>query len=202
MSGLAIKRNPLSWPAGWPVTGDNLRSIGAPFKVSKEKTLADIDDCMRLLGASDWLISSNVATRLDGLPRADGLLKGGASPGMALYFEHKGAVRVLARDFYWDPWSNLRSIGLALDALRTLERHGGRLIMERSLEGFLALPAPASDWRAVLGCAVAGEDMPWVDIALAEANYRALAKQAQGHDAMVRLNLAIEAARAELGGRP
>ncbi len=36
----------------------------------------------------------------------------------------------------------MRSITLALEAMRALERHGGGVMMEKAFAGFVALPAP------------------------------------------------------------
>lgn len=191
---LAIKRTPLQWPPGWPVTRPDFRKSTAPFLVTKARTLSDIGEEMRLFGVTDWLISSNLGARLDGLPRADGIIKNSDSPGVALYFVLNGAVRVLANDVYSDPWDNLRSVGLALVALRSLERHGGALIMAKAVEGFALLPAPAS-WRHVLG--FGGTDVPTMD--MVERAYRA-AMRGGGltNEEMVNLNVARDAAKREL----
>lgn len=200
MAGLVVKRFPLQWPDGWPVTRAGFHDRGAPFQVTRAKTLVDLAETFRLLKVDDWLVSSNIPTRLDGLPRADGGPSAGASPGVAVYFVHKGAVRVMARDKFADPWANLRSVGLAVEALRALERHGGRLIMERAFAGFAALPAPASDWRAVLGLRglTGGQEYQREVISM---KYRDLAKGAAGDEAqLLKLNLARDAALAEIGG--
>jgi hypothetical protein len=48
---------------------------------------------------------------------------------------------------------NLRSLGLAIEGLRQLERHGGSLMLERAFEGFLAIAPPdwKKPWREVFG---------------------------------------------------
>ena len=56
----------------------------------------------------------------------------------------------MAVDRFDSDAANLRSIGLAIAAMRTLERHGGSAMMDRAFAGFAALPAPRSSWH-VLG---------------------------------------------------
>jgi hypothetical protein len=107
--------------------------------------------------------------------------------------------RVIACDKWKTVRENLRAVGLALEALRTLERTGSSEILNRAFTGFAALPpAGTKDWRVVLGLenmAVTSSDI--------EERYRQLAKDAHpdtggDHDAMVRLNKAREAALAFL----
>ena len=47
----------------------------------------------------------------------------------------------------------MRSLGLAIEAMRQLERHGGGTMMERAFSGFAALPPPRSCWD-ILGVPV------------------------------------------------
>jgi DnaJ-domain-containing protein 1 len=46
----------------------------------------------------------------------------------------------------------MRSLTLALEALRQLERHGGGVMLERAYQGFAALPAPPKP-HEILGVA-------------------------------------------------
>ena len=130
-------------------------------------------------------------------------------PGVAVYFTLPGKPMSMARDRYWDISQNLRSLGLAIEHLRGLERHGGAQMLERAFAGFAQLPPPDGqarpetvDWRECLGPFPA--DLPPEDqLLLAEGRYRARAKNAHsdagGNDAaMIRLNLAIAQARQEL----
>ncbi len=65
-----------------------------------------------------------------------------ADESIAIYFQRKGRPYVMACDRYYDAEGNMRSLALALEAMRQLERHGGGTMMERAYEGFAALPAP------------------------------------------------------------
>jgi len=108
-------------------------------------------DELRLLGASDIVVSSNVPTRSDGLLHSDPRRLD--DPGIAVYFKFKGKQMVMARDGYISVAGNLRSLGLAIEGLRQLERHGGSLMLERAFEGFLAIAPPdrKKPWREVFG---------------------------------------------------
>ena len=70
--------------------------------------------------------------------------------GVAVYFTLNGRAMVMACDRYQRVAANLRSLGLALEAMRQLARHGGGVMMERAFAGFAALPRPPSCWD-VLG---------------------------------------------------
>jgi hypothetical protein len=51
---------------------------------------------------------------------------------------------------------NLAAIAATLEAMRSIERHGGAMVLERAFSGFLALPAPSAKrhWREVMGFAL------------------------------------------------
>jgi hypothetical protein len=106
---------------------------------------------LRRLGATEIVVSSNVAVKADGLLYADSRRLD--DPGIAVYFKFKKKPRVMARDGFVSVAGNLRSLELAIDGLRQLERHGGSLMLERAFDGFLALPPPdwKKPWREVFG---------------------------------------------------
>jgi hypothetical protein len=79
-------------------------------------------------------------------------IHGVSMTGIAVYFKFKGKQVVMARDGFISVAGNLRSLGLAIEALRQLERQGGSLMLERAFEGFLAIAPPGKKpWREVLG---------------------------------------------------
>ena len=189
---------PLQWPDGWARTSAGMRSSYSRFKTTFIKARSDLFGELDRLGASNAVVSSWLPLTNAGLPRADAARSKVADPGVAVYFTYRGRQMVMARDAYDTVHDNLRSIGLAIEHLRGLDRHGGATMMERAFEGFAALPAPDAkpDWKMTLG------NQP--TLAAAEAKYRELAKlrhpDAPGgsDNKMAELNAAISDARREL----
>lgn len=145
---------------------------------------------LRLLGARNVVISSNVPIRNDGLPYAAESKRRYDDPGVAVYFTLKGKQLSMARDKYWTPWENIRSLVLTIDGLRSMERHGGSTMMDRAFSGFTALPRPGgADWWEVLQVSRV------VSRATIEAKFRELARerhpdQGGSDDQMAELNRA------------
>jgi len=212
---------PLQWPAGWKRTVWASRKPGrftkgerqyasAPGGSSwmRQRDLSVTDGVDRVLRElermgierQDVVISTNVRTRLDGLPRSGE--RKPEDPGAAVYWEERGgARRVMAIDLYTDVADNLAAIAATLEAMRAIERHGGAAILERAFTGFVALPAPgaARSWREVLGIPSSmGTNRDSINAA-----YRRLAGAAHpdrggSHAAMSELNRAREDALREV----
>lgn len=195
---------PLSWPPGWPRTPAAQIKSGKSnwsHKVGEKQKPWTFDAARRVLadeldaiGATDVVLSTNYELRIDGQPKAGSPIP--QDKGIAVYFTLKGRPLVMARDAFDRAEDNMRSLSLAIAALRSIERHGGSLMMERAFEGFTALPAPGRHWREVLGV------LPDVSIdsdALSAA-YRWKAKTwaNEGRD-LTELNVARDQAKQELG---
>ena len=118
---------PLYWPEGWPRTTDWKREsdnrFGGANKLMMGKARDQLSAELQRLGAGSIVISTNVALRNDGLPYAT--QKQIADPGVAVYFMFKKRPMVMARDAYKTVAGNMRSLTLAIEAMRQLERHGG-----------------------------------------------------------------------------
>lgn len=175
---------PLQWPAGWPRTKSahiiegkyQFRRPGRsnPFWTFAAARDALIDE-VRRLGATAFVLSSNF--KVDRNEIAIEPSRRPQDQGVAMYFVLNGRQRVMARDKFTRFEENCRSLTLAIEAMRALERHGGGTMMERAFSGFDALPPPDATpvrptrtcWR-VLGVAPSATD------AEIDAAYRRLAK--------------------------
>lgn len=222
---------PLDWPPGWPRTSPHHRASGDHFKqgvtrylsndgtsswasrspvgpeVARKKLFAELER-MKVSGV---VLSSNVPLRLDGMPRADAARARIDDPGVALYFVMKGKPMAMACDRYSTIAGNMRSLGLAIEALRQLERHGGGTMMDRAFTGFAALPSPDGSrpkrpWWKVLNYGDDTEARADLTVDEVEARFRALAKRRHpdieggSAEAMAELNEAREDAVRDLGG--
>ena len=169
----AIEAYPLTWPQGWPRKKSHQRSR-AKFSTSG-RVLSVMDGIQRVLlelerlgvERDDLVISTDIPTRLDGLPRSDRTVP---DPGVAVYWRKGKDTRCMAIDRYDRVADNLAAIAATLEAMRAIERHGGAEILDRAFTGFVALPAPEQWWQ-VLGVAenATGEEI--------DAAWRRLAAQ-------------------------
>lgn len=196
---------PLAWPEGWKRTIPYRRKSG-PFRTTFAAARADLLDELRLLKASAVVISSNMAVRNDGLPYAETARRKIEDPGVAVYFARGERRLVMARDVFATVHDNLRSIGLAIAALRAMERHGGGDMMDRAFDGFAALPPPSVSatlgWREVFG-PIPPHLSAATTLELVEQRFREKARanhpdRGGSSVIMARLNGAIEEARREL----
>lgn len=207
-----VTASPLSWPAGWPRT-EAPRIVDGKFRFKRTRwnkdqspfwTFAEARDALldeaRKLGVRSIVLSTNFPLGRDGGP-----VEGKRRPedqGVAIYFERRGRALVMAADSYMRAEENMRSLALALEGLRQVERHGGGVMMERAFDGFAALPSFVSSlrpWREVFG--ISGT--PTKDELL--ARFRKLAKERHrdttGSDAeMVELLSARDQALKEITG--
>lgn len=142
-----MKRDPypLQWPEDWPRARYRQRSRFAArsFGLIRDELL----DELRKLNSTHVVITSNIATRLDGLPYANA--REPDDPGIAVYFQRGRKPYVIACDRYPKAWENLRAIAATVAAIRTIDRHGASELLERAVSGFAALP-PGLDWRSIL----------------------------------------------------
>jgi len=196
-----IEAYPLKWPDGWPRTPSHRREndtrFGGRGGITVGRARDRLLDELRLLGATDIVVSSNVPIRSDGLLYADN--KRLENPGIAVYFKFKNKPLVMARDAFVSVAGNLRTLGLAIAGPRQLERHGGSFMFEKAFTSFLAIAPPdwKKPWREVFGV-----KPDWTgninELYRATARYRH--PDRGGNDTlMAELNVAYEEARRELG---
>ena len=151
-------RYPLQWPEGWKRTQSYQRKAATFSRQGKALTVFDgvqrvLDELQRLgVHQDDVVVSTNLQTRLDGLPRSNQARPG--DPGVCVYWKPaKSPMRCMAVDRYDEVQDNLAAVAATLEAMRSIERHGGAAILDRAFTGFAALPAPAGgkrDWWTVL----------------------------------------------------
>lgn len=211
---MSISNYPLQWPTGWPratsfkdgkfhtvdYSGGRKRDVSVSegiTRVLKELAAFNID-------RQDVIVSTNVRTRLDGLPRS-----GEREPddsGVAVYWQDRhGERRVMAIDRYTTVGDNLAALAATLSAMRAIERHGGAKILERAFTGFTALSAPAANrsWYEVMDFSVPKSQ---ITPDILKQQYRRLASihhpDRNGGDTskMAALNRANDDAIQELGG--
>lgn len=216
---MTASRYPLSWPVGWPRSRPSDRKRASFSRVVKgysqslqatvsmgNKPLTMFDAIKRLqaelerLGATDELLSTNIETRLDGMPRSGQAAP--KDPGAACYFKLKGKDTVLACDRWDRVEDNVAAIAQHIDALRRIDRYGVGT-MAQAFAGYAALPPKGGDtnWRAVLGFEASMNHITREQVI---ARHRDLARNhhpdAGGDpETMARLNAARDTALAELG---
>jgi hypothetical protein len=149
------KQYPLAWPPGWKRTDRPTSSKFGNVSISAESY--EIFRQLRLMGASNIIISSNMRYRADGLPYANqGYIE---DTGIAVYFDLNGDQQCIPCDKWNNIGDNLRAVSKTIDALRGIERWGAKEMVNAAFRGFKALPAsfemPAGrihrDWWTVLG---------------------------------------------------
>src|SRR6516165_4174258 len=196
-----IEAYPLQWPEGWPRTPSYRRESdnrfggrgGVTVGRARDQLMAEL----RRLGATDVVVSTNVPVKADGLLYADN--KRIDDPGIAVYFKFKKKSLVMARDAFTSVAGNLRTLGLAVEHLRGLERHGGSFMFEKAFTSFLAIAPPdwKKPWREVFGIK---PDCTGDITELYREKARLRHPDAGGSDTlMAELNVAYEEARRELG---
>ena len=147
---MSVDAYPLCWPAGWPRIK---RPEHGRFQTSFAKARDGLMEELRLMGAKNIVLSTNIELRRDGLPYANQRQPDDA--GVAVYFQHKGMSMTFACDRWKKVEDNAQAIRKTIEALRGIERWGASDMMERAFSGFAALPhsasANATTWWAVLG---------------------------------------------------
>lgn len=196
MDNEAKDRSPLAWPPAQKRTQH--RSVSR-FKTKLSAALESLRRELRLLRGTDIIITTNLPVGSRGSFLIDeGRLK---DPGVAAYFKLRGKPICMACDLWWTLAENVVALARTVEALRGIDRWGSTQMMDRAFTGFAALPPTPTGWRATLGV-----DGP-TDLESVRAIYKRMALDAHPdrggtHDAMVRLNAALQAAERELGGAP
>ncbi len=206
---LPTEAYPLAWPVGWKRTTPHQRKP-ARYKVMLAIARDELVNSLRLMGVRthDLVLSTNIPIRGDGLPYAS--WREPDDPGVAVYWTKRGPLgargprslqhRVIACDSWRTVRENLRAVGLAVEALRSLERTGASEILDRAFAGFKALPETAGEasWRVELGLSSLLSEGQIKERYWSLARERHPDKPGGSEDAMKRLNAARDAALDEL----
>jgi hypothetical protein len=138
---------PLRWPAGWPrhkgARESDSRFNGPTYRW--DRVYRGLKDELRRIGATNIVVSTNQPIRQDGFPYAQ--QRNIEDVGVAVYFTRNGKQLVMAQDKFWSIIGNMRSLTMAIEGLRQMERHGGAIMLERAFDGFAALPPPEDCWE-------------------------------------------------------
>lgn len=210
----AVTPYPLQWPAQRPRTPAAKRkearftkgerqysSSGSGSSWVRQRQITVADALHRLqseldrIGARLPVVSSNLETRLDGLPRSG--QRKPDDPSVAIYFQLKGDPVCLPCDTYTTVEGNIAAVAAHIEATRAIERYGVATVAEM-FKGFAPLPPPKR-WWDILQCR---ED---ADFATIQSQYRRLVKDRHpdrpggSHDAMAELNNAFEEAKRARG---
>ena len=167
-----ITASPLSWPLARKRTpaserkrapfgtraGQRWGTRGLTVHEATRRVLDQLDGYTRVgrpyrVPSDTIVISTNLALRLDGLPRSN--QKAPEDPGVAVYFELDGQPVCLPCDTYTTVPGNLAAVAGHIEADRRQERYGVGTVADR-FASFLALPeqGTATGWRDRLGVGV------------------------------------------------
>lgn len=128
---------PLQWLPQQPRTKRPIRARFGKHSLSSAGYI--IENELRLLGAKNCIISTNLQTKINGGFYANQKVD---DVGVVIYFDLKGTGKAMACDKWDRPEDNLWALSLSISAIRGLERWGGSEFLDGLFTGFKALPAP------------------------------------------------------------
>jgi hypothetical protein len=213
---------PLQWPAGWARTEPDKRER-ALFRVTLTEGIHDLLDELRLMGAANVVITSNLPTGSKGLPYANGKAD---DTGVAVWCVIDGVERVFPCDRWTTAAANLRAIGKTVEAIRKIGDWGAADLVTRAFSGFAALPPgstavapnpgsnPKRPWREVFQALGSASDIfdsvipdrhRGLVLKIVRERHREAMRKAHPdaggtHERALELNVALQEAEAELGG--
>lgn len=135
-----IESYPLSWPDSWPRNKKPVRSRFGTWnkKPSIYESTYKLKEELRLMGAKDLIISSNLRLKKDGDPYSN--QREPEDCGIAIYFKIKDEAMVIACDTFDKCGCNIWGIAKSVEAMRGIERWGCSEILRKAFTGFKALP--------------------------------------------------------------
>jgi len=131
--------SPLQWLPQQPRTN---RPERARFSSKHNISYAGrcLVDELRLMGAKDCVISSNLKRTMSGNSFYSNQKV--EDSGVVIYFNLKDKDKAMACDLWDKPEHNLWALYLSVKAIRGLERWGGSDFLDGLFTGFKALPSP------------------------------------------------------------
>lgn len=148
---MSVSAYPLQWPAGRSRKTSRKRATfgkkvhNGRWQETKDLTVADalgrLQDELDRISARQPIVSTNLETRLDGLPRSGQAEP--RDPGVALYFQLDGQPHCMPCDTYDRVADNIAAIAKHIEATRAIDRFGVASVREM-FTGFQALPAPGA----------------------------------------------------------
>lgn len=151
MQILQIDRYPCAWPNDWGCTPSTARR-NSGYRITLQQAYKELAKELKLLRVKEMIVSTNLPVRRDGTPYAS--VSEPDDPAVAVYWVDKhGKPFVVACDHWKRVRENMRAVGLAVAALRQLERTGATQVLAKAYSGFTALAAHnrVRTWREVLG---------------------------------------------------
>ncbi len=142
---MTVQAFPLQWPDGWPRHKGN-RDSDTRFKgptFQWNRVYRGLQEEIKRIGGLHIVVSTNQPIRQDGAPYAQERII--RDSGVAVYFVRDDRSLVMAQDRFYSIIGNMRSLTMAIEGLRQMERHGGATMMERAFSGFAAIAPP--DWK-------------------------------------------------------
>jgi len=142
-----IEGYPLCWPVGykrttWPISA----RFDTSFAAARDRIVKEL----RLMGAKDVIISTNVPLRQDGLPYAN--FKAIQDTGVAVYFTYDKEQMVFCCDKWNKVEDNLQAICKTINSFRMMPEWGVSDMLKRAFTGFKTLPEQVTEtWFTILG---------------------------------------------------
>lgn len=143
-----IEAYPLQWPIGYKREPFQRHArFDTSFGNARDKMVKEL----RLMGAKDVVISTNVPLRNDGLPYAN--FKSLQDTGVAVYFTYEKEQMVFCCDRWRKVEDNMQAICKTINSFRMMPEWGVSDMLKRAFTGFKTLPAAttAKSWWEILG---------------------------------------------------
>ena len=212
---------PLQWPEAWPRTSPSQRKRAAFGQKSssgyglQRRTITsafnELYNELRMLGASNVVLSSNLRRRLDGSPIGD--QRQPEDPGVAVYFVLDKVEKCMPIDRWDRVEDNMVAIAKCINALRGMDRWGAKNFINAAFRGFAALPPPdgyeagsAQGYTKIVRSFydITGINPQITDFGYLEYSYKSMAKRLQpdnggNNESMQELNEAWAKLKKEMG---